>query len=101
MNFREFKREPSAAVVGALWMLLAALAFSGMAAGIRYLANDGVHPLITGFARSAFGFVFMLPWILRAGAKIFRTNQHGLLFGRGILSAIAQALYFIAVGYLP
>jgi len=89
-----------AAVRGALWMLLAALAFSGMGACVRYLATD-LHPLVSGFFRSSIGMVLMLPFFLRAGRGRLRTARHGLFALRGVASSIGQALYFLSVAVLP
>ena len=90
-----------APVAGAIWMLLAAAAFAAMGGCIRTLAVNDVHPLITGFARSVLGIVFLSPWIMRAGLDIMRTQRHGLFCLRGLVSAACQALYFIAIAYIP
>jgi drug/metabolite transporter (DMT)-like permease len=89
------------AVRGALWMLLAALAFSGMGACIRTLATTDLHPLVTSFFRSAIGLVLMLPFFMRSGWSTLKTRRHGLLVLRGGVSAVAQAFYFISVALLP
>lgn len=82
-------------------MLLAAACFAGMGGCIRYLAINDVHPLVTGFFRGILGIVFLLPWIVRVGMDIMRTNRHGLFFGRGCASAAGQGLYYIAIAYIP
>jgi drug/metabolite transporter (DMT)-like permease len=82
-------------------MLLAAAAFASMSGCVHYLALNDVHPLVTGFFRSLLGFVFLAPWILRAGLDIMRTNRHSLFFLRGCASAVSQALYFVAVAFIP
>ena len=82
-------------------MLLAAASFAAMGGCIRFLAINDVHPLITGFARSVLGVVFLSPWILRAGLDILRTQRHGLFCLRGLISAACQALYFVALAYIP
>lgn len=89
------------AVRGALWMLLAALAFSGMGACIRTLAAADLHPLVTSFFRSAIGLVLMAPFFMRIGWAGLRSRRHGLLAVRGLTSSVAQALYFISVAILP
>lgn len=89
------------AVRGALWMLLAALAFSGMGACIRTLAGADLHPLVTSFFRSAIGLVLMMPFFMRTGWAGLKTQRHGLLVLRGGASAVAQAFYFISVALLP
>ena len=89
------------ALKGALWMLLAAAFFSGMTAGIRHLAELGFHPLMTSFYRSVIGLVLLAPFFLRRGAQGLKTRRHGLFFGRGMASAVAQAAFFFAVATLP
>ena len=88
------------AVRGALWMLLAALAFSGMGACVRYLATD-LHPLVTSFFRAAIGMVLLLPFLVRAGRGGLCTRRHSLFALRGAMSAVGQALYFLSVALLP
>lgn len=82
-------------------MLLAAASFACMGGSIRFLAESGVHPLVTSFFRSALGFFMLSPWIVRAGFDIMRTRKHGLFAARGLVSAVSQAFYFIAISVLP
>lgn len=101
VTFRFPQLDLPAPVAGAIWMLLAAAAFAGMGGCIRTLAVNDVHPLVTGLARSVLGVVFLAPWIFRMGLDILRTQQHGLFCVRGLISAACQALYFVAIAYIP
>jgi drug/metabolite transporter (DMT)-like permease len=50
-----------------------------------------------GFFRSAFGLLFVLPWILRRRARIFKTNHLWLHAIRAALKVIALAAFFYAI----
>lgn len=98
---RIFQYRPTAAVQGAIWMLLAAVSFAGMGGCIRYLAETGTHPLVSGFFRSLLGMLFLTPWIMRIGLDFIRTERHGLFCARGLVSMAGQSLYFISIAFLP
>jgi drug/metabolite transporter (DMT)-like permease len=89
-----------AAVRGALWMLLAAAMFACMGGLIRFLSND-IHPLVTGFFRSVFGMILILPFMAKFGFGMMRTRRHGLFLLRGVASGLGQAFYFMAMAFLP
>ena len=85
---------------GAIWMLFAAAMFACMGGFIRHLASD-IHPLVVAFFRSVIGMVLILPFMARTGLVIMRTRRHGIFFLRGIVSALGQAFYFLALAFLP
>ena len=81
-------------------MLFAAAMFACMGGCIRHLASD-IHPLVIAFFRSVIGMVLILPFMARTGLAIMRTRRHGMFFLRGIVSALGQAFYFLALAFLP
>ena len=92
--------ELPASVRGALWMLFAAAMFACMGGFIRHLASD-IHPLVTAFFRSVIGMALILPFMARVGFAMVRTRRHGMFLLRGLVSALGQAFYFIAIAFLP
>jgi drug/metabolite transporter (DMT)-like permease len=108
LGSRRFAALPGA-TRGALWMVLASVAFGGGFVLIRYLTHRySVYEV--AFFRSILGAAFLLPWALRAGRQALRTRRYGayavyvgsmyggmLLWFYGLASlpiAEATALYF-------
>jgi drug/metabolite transporter (DMT)-like permease len=85
---------------GALWMLLACLAFAGMGATARHLAQV-LPPLEVVFFRNALALVWMIPWILRVGLAGLRTAHFGAYVGRSALAFVSMACWFTALATLP
>ena len=85
---------------GALWMCAAATAFALMVTLVRGL-TDGLHPLQVVFFRTAFGFLAMLPWLLRGGFGVLRTahlRQHLL---RALVAILAMVGWFTTLSLMP
>lgn len=91
----------SAPVQAAFFMLLAALLFSGVAGGVRYVTQHDMHAFQAAFLRSSFGLMFMLPIILRYGRSAFRFGRPGLHIVRGLSSASGTIMWFWAIALLP
>ena len=85
--FDLFKALP-APVRGALWMIAGAVALSGLTGTIRHVSSE-LHPFEAAFFRSFFGFVFMLPWLMRTGFRGLRTHRLGLYSLRGLVAVVA------------
>jgi hypothetical protein len=62
----------------ALLMLLANVCVAGMTPTIRVAAQE-VHPFEVAFFRNLFGFVFVLPFLWRAGLGMLRAHAPGQL----------------------
>lgn len=91
----------SAPVQAAFFMLLAALLFSGVAGGVRWVTQHEMHAFQAAFLRSGFGLCFMLPIILRYGGEALRFKRPGLHLVRGLSSASGTIMWFWAVALLP
>ena len=91
----------SAPVQAAFFMLLAALFFSAVAGGVRYVTQHGMHAFEAAFFRSAFGLMFMLPVLLRYGREALRIERPGLHVLRGFTSATGTICWFWAIALLP
>ncbi len=97
--FDLFKALP-APVRGALWMIAGAAALSGLTGTIRHVSSE-LHPFEAAFFRSFFGFVFMLPWLMRTGFRGLRTHRLGLYSLRGLVAVVATLAWFTALALMP
>ena len=87
-------------VVGLSWVVLAGINFVGFVVLIKYVGSE-LPPVQAAFIRYLFGFVVLLPLVIRNGVHIFDTKHihlHGL---RGFIQALAVMLWFYAVTKLP
>jgi drug/metabolite transporter (DMT)-like permease len=84
---------------GALFAVLAALAFSLMAAGVKVAARQVPGELVV-FFRCAVGLLVLLPWLLRHGAGAVRTARLGGHLWRAAFGTCAMYLFFYALAHL-
>jgi len=87
-------------VVGALWMVAAALAFALMINLVRW-ASARVPVLEIAFFRNLFGLVAMLPWLVRQGRSALATRRFGLHLLRGVLGLTAMVCWFTTLAWMP
>ncbi len=92
-------RRMSPAFAGAMFMVLAALGFSGMNVLVRLAAAE-LHPFQVAFLRFLFGACFAVPWLLRQGGG-WRSQRLGLHALRACLTTSSALLWFSAVSLLP
>ena len=85
---------------GAIWIVLASVLFSIMAAMIK-IVGARLHSLEIGFFRCAFGLLVILPFMVRAGPAVFRTEQPFMHLWRGLLGTTAMFCGFYALTHLP
>jgi drug/metabolite transporter (DMT)-like permease len=90
----------SASVRGALWMCAAATAFALMTTLVRHL-TDGLHPLQVVFFRTAFGLLAMLPWLLRQGFGVLRTEHLRRHLLRALVAIFAMVGWFTTLSLMP
>jgi drug/metabolite transporter (DMT)-like permease len=85
---------------GALWMCVAATAFAVMINLVRQL-TDVFDPLQVVFFRNAFGLLAMLPWLMRGGVGLLRTERIGMHLGRAAIGMVAMVLWFTTLSLMP
>ncbi|MGH8442044.1 MAG: DMT family transporter [Nevskiaceae bacterium] len=85
--------------LGALFAVLAALAFSLMAAGVKVAAREVSSEQIV-FFRCAVSLLILLPWLLRQGAGAIRTERLGGHLWRAAFGTCAMYLFFYALAHL-
>ena len=89
-----------ASLRGALWMGAAAIAFALMVTLVRQL-TDGLHPLQVVFFRTAFGLAAMLPWLLRQGFGVLRTEHLRRHLLRALIAILAMVGWFTTLSLMP
>ncbi len=87
-------------VLAVTLMILGCAFFAAMAGLIRY-GSEGLHPFQLAFLRSAFGILFMLPWLYRHGFAGLRSRRMGLISVRGVTAAGAMFCFFWALSVMP
>ncbi|MDF1586602.1 DMT family transporter [Marinimicrococcus flavescens] len=87
-------------VRGALWILASCLLFATMSA-LAKIAGERLHSFEVSFFRAFFGFVLLLPLILRAGPGVWRTSRLHLHITRGTVGSLGLLFGFYAVTHMP
>lgn len=87
-------------VVGALWMLGSALAFTVMTTLVKYL-GDGYPATVQTFYRQAAGLIVILPWLLRDPVGSLRSSRPGILIFRAGVGTGAMVLAFYSYQHMP
>jgi drug/metabolite transporter (DMT)-like permease len=85
---------------GAIWMLVACVAFAGMGAAIRYLTRF-LPPQELIFFRNALSLLWMMPWVARVGFAALRTSNFRMYVGRSALAFVSMLCWFTALVTLP
>ena len=65
------------------------------------LAQEEVNVYVAGFFRFLFGFLIILPYILKSKFTVFRTIHHKKHFFRAFLNLPSMLLYFSALVMMP
>ena len=81
-------------------MLVAGIAFAGMHAAIRHV-GETVHPFEITFFRNLFGFLVLMPLLLRYGWAPLRAKRPSLLSLRAVVNLAAMLAYFTALTVAP
>ena len=87
-------------VRGALWMVIAAMAFAAMGGCIKILGRD-LHGMQVAFFRAAFGFLTVLPIVLRQGVGVLATKRWPMHLLRVSSGTAAMLCLFTAITLMP
>ena len=85
---------------GAFLMVVSALLFAGMAAGVRVISQELPNAPIV-FFRHFLMLLFLAPWLLRGGRGALGTDDFRGHLVRGLAGVAAVACYFYAIAHLP
>ena len=78
----------------ALWIVLSGICSVMMNVLIR-IAAQGLHPFEVAFFRCLFGLVFVLPWIVKSGAALWRHRMAGFYLLRASIGLVSMATWFL------
>ncbi|MFK8069007.1 MAG: DMT family transporter [Gammaproteobacteria bacterium] len=84
---------------GALCSVLSAFLFALMGAGVKY-STQFVSSEAVVFLRNAFGLLFLLPWVHKAGLDTLKTKRFGAHLVRTLTGLIAMYCFFYAIAHL-
>ena len=84
----------------AMLVVSAAGSLSAMHAIVRFL-SPSIHPFELAFFRSLFGFIVILPLLLRGGIDSVRTHQPRLQMLRGVVSIAAMMSWVYGLSMVP
>ena len=84
----------------AMLVVSAAGSQSAMHAIVLFL-SPSIHPFELAFFRSLFGFIVILPLLLRGGIDSVRTHQPRLQMLRGVVSIAAMMSWFYGLSMVP
>ncbi len=86
---------------GALYMVAAAVFFSVMIASIRHVSAQ-MHSFEIVFFRNLFGFIVVVPILVRGGGlRFLKTRKIKLYLFRGGLAASSMLMWFYALSVTP
>ncbi len=89
-----------ARIRGIVWMLVSTVSVAGMHTSIRHVSAT-VHPFEIAFFRLLFGFVAILPFLMRLRMAPLRTKRFPMLALRGVLNTVAMLAFFTALSITP
>ncbi len=98
-------RPRNSPLLGAAFMISAAMLFAVLNGLVRYGAELGYHPFQIGFLRSLFAFLAMLPIIApvlrREGPVWLATRRPGLFLARALAATVGVLAWITAVSLMP
>ncbi|WP_442176496.1 riboflavin transporter RibN [Rhizobium johnstonii] len=102
MNQTSLAVEPSRAVVGALWMVLAGIAFSLLNVVTQWLTMKLAFPSASAaFWQYGFAFLFSLPFLKRLGLAAMRTHYPWRHLTRVVLAALGVEAWVAGLAAVP
>lgn len=90
----------SQTIVAAAFMVLAGALFASMHGTVRLLSFD-LHPFVIAFYRNLFGFLVLVPLLMRGGAALFMTGRFGMHWTRACINSVSMLTWFTALSMIP
>ena len=85
----------------AILLIVISVFFGTLMLTFLKLAQKDVNVYVAGFFRFLFGFLIILPYIVKSKLTVFKTNHHKKHFLRAVLNLPSMLLYFSALVMLP
>lgn len=90
----------SPALVAAGFMVLAGAFFAAMHGTVRLISFE-LHPFVIAFFRNVFGFLVLVPLLVKGGLVLFRTHRFGLHLARAGVNSLSMLTWFTALSLIP
>ena len=90
----------SEALVATSFMILAGALFASMHGTVRLVSFD-LHPFLIAFFRNLFGFLVLIPILMRGGVGSFKTKRFGLHTFRACINSVSMLTWFTALSLIP
>jgi drug/metabolite transporter (DMT)-like permease len=90
----------SPTVLAAAFMVLAGALFASMHGTVRMISFD-LHPFVIAFFRNLFGFLVLVPLLMRGGSALFLTGRFGMHMTRAGINSISMLAWFMALSMIP
>lgn len=85
---------------GCIWMALCGLGFSVMAAFVKLAGQAGINTFEITFFRCLFGFLMLMPFIMKAGLVSLHTQHLKAHVLRSVLGIVAMACAYLGIAKL-
>jgi len=93
-------KQHKSVIWGATAMFASTICFSGMHACVRYLSAE-LHPFEIAFFRNFLGVAILIPFAIRAGKSVLKTEHLNLHFVRASFNIVAMLIFFYALSITP
>lgn len=90
----------SPAVLAISFMILAGALFASMHGTVRMVSFD-LHPFVIAFFRNFFGFLVLIPLLIRGGNRMFKTKRFGFHGIRACINSMSMLCWFMALSLIP
>lgn len=90
----------SPTIMAAAYMVLAGALFASMHGTVRLISFD-LHPFVIAFYRNLFGFLVLVPLLMRGGPALFKTGRFGLHMTRACINSFSMLAWFMALSLIP
>ncbi len=86
----------SQTMVAAAFMVLAAALFASMHGTVRLISFE-LHPFVIAVFRNLFGFLALVPLLMRGGVGLFKTSRFGTHSIRALINSASMLMWFTAL----
>jgi drug/metabolite transporter (DMT)-like permease len=81
-------------------IVLGTLTLSGMHALVRFVSHE-IDPFEIAFFRNLCGFIIFIPWLVRNGIGVLKTDRFGMHLLRGSINACSMSCWFWGLSMTP
>jgi len=81
-------------------IILGTFTLSGMHALVRFVSHE-IDPFEIAFFRNLCGFIIFIPWLVRNGIGVLRTDRFGMHLLRGSINACSMSCWFWGLSMTP